>query len=176
MGTYLLAEFSTPGKLIEATKKTRELGFADLDTYSPFPLHHGSEALGLTFSWVPTIALCGGLTGIATGYGLQWWTSTQAYAINVGNRLLHSAPAFIPITFELGILFTALSIFFGLLALSRLPQPYHPVFECEAFRSASTHGYWLSVGTEEVEKRESLSKQLTEWGATQVSAVTESTR
>jgi hypothetical protein len=175
MRTYLLAEFDNPEKLLHATTKTRELGFADVDTYSPYPLHHGSEALGLTFSWVPTIAACGALTGLISGYGLQWWASTIAYPINVGNRLLHSAPAFIPITFELGILFTALSIFFGLLALSRLPQPYHPVFELEAFRSASTHGYWLSVVTEETERRDNLSQQLREWGATTVEAVQEPT-
>lgn len=173
MATYLLAEFNTPEKLLHATEKTREMGFKDIDTYSPYPLHHGSEALGLTFSWVPIIALCGGLTGVGGAYLLQWWCSTQAYPIVVGNRLLHSPPAFIPITFELGILCSVLSIFFGLLALSRLPQPYHAVFELEAFRSATTHGYWLSVVTEESEKRESLSKQLMEMGATQVSAVQE---
>src|SRR5689334_14726381 len=126
MRTWVLAEFPTPTALVAGTARIREAGFTRLDTYSPFPLHGGSEALGLTRSWVPLIALGGGLTGAIGIYGVQWWMNAVNYRINVANRPLHSAPSFIPITFESGVLLAALSIFFGLMLLSRLPQPHHP--------------------------------------------------
>jgi hypothetical protein len=118
--------------------------------------------------------LCGGLTGAATAYLLQWFTNVIDYPINVGGRPLHAAPAFIPITFELAVLFAAFSIFFGLLAIMRLPQPYHPGFELEAFRSASTHGFWLSVELAAGDpQRAHISDQLRTFGATHVSVVPE---
>jgi hypothetical protein len=77
---------------------------------------------------------------------MQWGFNASLYPLNVGNRLAHSPLANVPITFELAILFTALTLFFGLVLLFfRLPRLHHPVFEVEAFRSATTHGYWVSV-------------------------------
>lgn len=172
--SYVMAEFATPEACLAATRKIRADGYADLDTYSPYPMHGGSEALGLPKSKVPLIALCGGLSGAIGAYTLMWWTSAVSFPINVGNRLLHPWPAFIPITFECGVLATALSIFFGLMILSGLPQPYHPAHDLEEFRSSQTHAFWLQVGSvESAETRAKLETQLKELGATTVSTVTE---
>jgi hypothetical protein len=78
---------------------------------------------------------------------------------------------FVPITFETGVLIAAFSIFFGLWALLRLPQPYHPVFEVEGFRSASTSGLWLSVETPGSSETEQLAERLRALGARQVAVV-----
>jgi hypothetical protein len=170
--SWVLGEFATPDALVDATDKMRLKGFQGMDTYSPYPLHGGSEALGLPPSKVPLIALGGALTGIATAILMQFWMNAVDYPINVGGRPIISIPAYVPITFELAVLFAALSIFFGLMALSRLPQPYHPVFESEEFRSASTHGYWLSIPQVEGLNAEDVMNQLRELGATHVTVVT----
>ena len=170
--SWVLAEFSTPDSLVDATRQMREKGFQGMDTYSPYPLHGGSEALGLPPSRVPFIALGGALTGMCTALAMQTWKNTYDYPINVGGRPLLSLPAWVPITFELSVLFAAFGIFFGLLALSRLPQPYHPVFESEAFRGASPHGYGLSVPQAVVQDATAVMDQLKALGATQVSVVT----
>jgi hypothetical protein len=78
---------------------------------------------------------------------------------------------FVPITFETGVLIAAFSIFFGLWTLLRLPQPYHPVFEVEAFRSASIDGLWLSVETALSSETERLAERLRALGARQVTVV-----
>jgi hypothetical protein len=170
--SWVLAEFPTPDELVKATNEMRLKGFQGMDTYSPYPLHGGSEALGLPPSKVPLIALCGAITGTVTALAFQTYMNTLDYPLNVGGRPLLSLPAWIPITFELAVLCTAFGIFFGLLGLSRLPQPYHPVFEHDAFRSASTHGYWLSVPKLDGVDVQDVTNKLQSLGASQVTVVT----
>lgn len=172
LDSWVLAEFPTPDALVKATNEMRLKGFQGMDTYSPYPLHGGSEALGLPPSKVPFIALGGAITGAVTALAFQTYMNTYDYPLNVGGRPLLSLPSWIPITFELAVLLTAFSIFFGVLGLSRLPQPYHPVFEHEAFRTASTHGYWLSVPKLEGVDVQDVQSKLQSLGATQVTVVT----
>jgi hypothetical protein len=104
---------------------------------------------------------------------MQWWMNGYDWPLNIGNRPPFSAPAAIPITFECTVLFAALSIFFGTLALSGFPRPYHPAFDAEEFRSHSTHGYWLSIALPEGEDPTAVSGKVTELGAAQVKVVQE---
>ncbi|MCY1043556.1 DUF3341 domain-containing protein [Corallococcus praedator] len=171
LDSWVLAEFATPDALVDATRQMREKGFQGMDTYSPYPLHGGSEALGLPPSRVPFIALGGALTGMVTALAMQTWMNTIDYPLNIGGRPLLSLPAWVPITFELTVLFCAFGIVFGLLGLSKLPQPYHPAFEFEGFRSASTHGYWLSVPHPTGQDATDTTNQLKSLGATQVTVV-----
>lgn len=171
---FTVAEFATAEALLDAVRKVRESGHHDVDTYSPYPVHHGSEALGLKRSKVPLIALLGALAGVSIAYGFMYYMNALDYPLNVGNRPPHSAPAFVPITFEMGVLISALSIFFGLMAMSRLPQPYHPVFEHDAFRTASTHGFWISVaGAPASLDTEKVEADLKALGGTNVATVRE---
>ena len=153
--TWILGEFTDTSKLLECVRTLRKEGWTNLDTYSPFPIHGAEEAMGLKNTTVPIMAGGAALTGVLTGYAMQWFFNHWLYPLNVGNRLTHSPIANVPVTFELGILFTALSIFFGLIIFYfQFPRPHHPVFEVEAFRSATTHAYWVSVelaGLNEVE-------------------------
>lgn len=174
MAEWILGEFQTPSALLKAVAQLRSEGHQALDTYSPFPLHGSSESLGLPKSRIPMIALMGGLIGATAGYLVQWLTNGVDWPLNVGGRPPHSAPVFIPITFESGVLFSALSIFFGLWLILKLPQPYHPVFESEAFRTASTSRFWLSLESEADDLRtRKLVERLQKLGALQVSVVPE---
>ena len=169
---YALARFPTEGALLEAARALRGEGRSGLDLHTPVPVHGAEEALGLSRSVVPRIALAAGLIGAATGYLMQWWMVGVDFPINVGGRPPHSPPAFIPVTFELGVLFAALSIFFGLFVLWGLPALYHPVFESEAFRSATVDGLWLSapVATGEADEAP-LRRRLEALGAVHVEVV-----
>ena len=82
---------------------------------------------------VPLFVLLGGLTGLCTGLGLQVWVSAIAYPLNIGGRPYLSWPMFVPVTFELTILFAAFAAVFGMFGLNGLPMPYHPVFNVERF-------------------------------------------
>jgi hypothetical protein len=172
--TYVLGLFATSHALVKACHAIRAKGFTDLDTHSPYPLPGGDEALGLKRSLVPKVALGGALTGMFGGMGMMVWMNGINWPLNVGGRPPVSPLAYIPITFETTVLLTSLSIFFGLLVLMRLPQPYHAVFELEAFRSAVTDGFWLSVARPHGSDAKDAVKALEAVGATQVSVVEES--
>jgi len=141
----LMAEFSDPGELVAAARQAHEAGYRHLDAYTPFPIEALSEAMGMHRNLLPPIVLAGGITGLLTGIGLQYWTSVIDYPINVGGRPFFSWPSFIPVTFELTILFAAFATVFGMLALNGLPMPYHPVFAAPRFALASRDRFFLCI-------------------------------
>ncbi len=141
----VMGEFGTPEELIHAVEKVREAGYRRLDAYAPFPVEGLSEALGLKRNLVPVITLLGGLGGGLSGFFFQVWANVSSYPMNIGGRPLNSWPAFIPVTFELTILGAAISAVFGMLALNRLPQPHHPVFNVHRFTHASSDRFFVCI-------------------------------
>jgi len=141
----LMAEFDTPEGLLAATKRAHDAGYRKLDAYTPFPMEELGDILEARSTGVSVIILLGGLTGLIVGLGLQYWTTAIDFPVNVGGRPLASWPAFIPITFELTILFAALAAVLGLLALNGLPMPYHPVFNAPRFLRASQDRFFLVI-------------------------------
>jgi hypothetical protein len=141
----LMAEFDSPEALVKASHRAFAEGFRRMDAYSPFPVDGLAEAIGFHRTRVPLIVLIGGLLGCVGGFWLQYWVSVIDYPINIGGRPLNSWPSFIPVTFELTILLAALAAFFGVLALNRLPMPYHPVFNVERFELASRNRFFLCI-------------------------------
>lgn len=141
----LVAEFETPEALITAASRTREEGYRRIDAYAPFPVHGLAEAIGFQDNWLPWIIFFGGVSGAAAGYALQYWVLAVQYPWNVGGRPLHSWPQFIPITFELTILFAAGAAVVGMLALNGLPRPYHSIFNAPGFERASQDRFFLAV-------------------------------
>jgi hypothetical protein len=140
-----MAEFHSPEALLHAAERAHRQGFKRMDAYTPFPIEGLSEALGVHDRRVPLIVLLGGIAGCLGGFFLQYWVAVIDYPLNVGGRPLNSWPAFIPVTFEMTILFAALSAFLGVLALNGLPMPYHPVFNVEQFELASRNRFFLCI-------------------------------
>jgi hypothetical protein len=141
----VLGEFARPQDLIAAVKKAREAGYRFVSAYTPFPVEGLAEALGFRRSSVPLLTLIGGLLGGLGGFAMQYWMAAVSYPLNIGGRPLNSWPAFIPVTFELTILGASTFAVFGMLALNKLPQPYHPVFSVERFSHATTDRFFICI-------------------------------
>jgi len=145
----LMAEFGTPEELLEATKRTHEAGYRRIDAFSPFPIDGLSHAVGFHHTRLPLIVLCAGIIGGCSGFFLQYYAAVISFPLNIGGRPLDSWPAFVPITFELTILFAAAATVFGMLGLNGLPTPYHPVFNVPRFALASRDRFFLCIMSED---------------------------
>lgn len=141
----LVAQYASPEELVEAATQVREAGYRAWDTHSPFPVHGIDRAMGIRPTILPWLVLGGGLAGCVVALGLQWWTNAVDYPFLISGKPLFSLPANIPVTFELIVLFAALTAFFGTLALNQLPQFWHPTFESSRFARATTDGFFLSI-------------------------------
>jgi hypothetical protein len=141
----VMARFSSPEALLNATRQAREAGYRRMDAYAPYPIEGLAAELGMRRSRIPSVILIGGLVGAAAGFYMQYYSAVIDYPFNVGGRPLNSWPAFIPITFEMLILVASLSAFISMLFLNRLPSPNHPLFNVPAFTDASQDGFFLCL-------------------------------
>tara|TARA_B100000427_G_scaffold329551_1_gene346275 strand:- start:5184 stop:5711 length:528 start_codon:yes stop_codon:yes gene_type:complete len=148
MNEILLAEFSNPNKLIKAAEALTDCGYTTYEVYSPFPIHGMDDAMNLKHSKLGWIVLCGGATGLLTGFFLQTWVSLH-YPLIISGKPFFSYQAFIPVTFELMVLFSAFSAVFGMFALNRLPQHYNPLFKSSYFRKVTSHGFFIGIDSNE---------------------------
>lgn len=144
--TYgLMAEFEKPEDLLLAARRAHGEGYRKMDAYTPFPIEHLSQAIGGEDHKLPWIVFTGGIIGALSGYFMQYYAHVIDYPVMVGGKPHHAWPSFIPVTFEMTILFAALSAVLGMLALNGLPLPYHPVFNVERFELASRSHFFLCV-------------------------------
>jgi hypothetical protein len=142
----LMAEFDDPTSLVQAAKRVHAEGYRRTDAYSPFPIHELFDALDAHDHRVQRNVLLGGIAGMLAGFGLCYWVSVIAYPLNIGGRPFNSWPAFIPVTFELTILFASFAAVLSWILLSGLPLPYHPVFNVPRFAEVgSEKGYFLTI-------------------------------
>jgi hypothetical protein len=141
----LMAEFENPEQLVKATERAYETGYRKMDAYTPFPVEEVAEAMHFHNTGVPPLVLVGGLVGAFSGFLIQVIGSAYDYPLNVGGRPLYSWPAFIPVTFEAGILIAAFAAVIGMLVLNGLPRPYHPVFNAPNFERVSEDRFFLCI-------------------------------
>ena len=170
----VLAEFDSAYDIYHASEKIRDKGFTRWDTFTPFPVHGLEDAMGLKPSKVPWITLIAGLTGASCGFALQTWVHTIAYPIIHSGKPHFSWPAFIPITFEPGILFAAFGTVFGMLALNGLPRHNYPAFNAKRFKRVTDDKFFVLIEAADPKYgHESTQVLLKELGATHVEIVEE---
>ena len=128
-----------------AIEDTKSAGYASVEAYAPYPDEAAIEAMKLPESRMPMYAFGGGLFGAIGAYYLQYYTAVQQFPLDVGGRALHSWQAFMPITFEGAVLCASISILAGFFFESKFPEPYHPMFNLEAFSQASSHRFFLTI-------------------------------
>jgi hypothetical protein len=141
----LLAEYETAADLYQACERVRDAGYGAWDAYSPFPVHGLERAMGLRASMVPWIVCVMGFTGAGLGFLLQYWSSVIAYPLIISAKPLNSYPAFVPVTFELGILLGSFGAVFGMLGLNKLPQLYHSLFNSKRFSKVTDDKFFIAI-------------------------------
>ena len=141
----LMAEFDAPEEVLAAAQNPSKKGYRHMDAYTPFPMEELTEALSIRRSTLSLFVLCCAIAGGTLGFAMQYYSSVIDYPLNIGGKPLNSWPQFVPVTFELTILFAALSAVLGMIILNGLPEPYHPVFNVPRFEHASRDKFFLLV-------------------------------
>ncbi len=141
----LLAEYDTPGQCMKAAEKLRDAGFKHFDTHTPFPIHGMDAAMGMRDSKLGLIVFAMAMTGLTAGISMITYMNGIDYPLIVGGKPAISIPSYVPVCFELTVLFSAFGSVFGMLGLNRLPRHHHPVFESDRFRAATDDKFFVSV-------------------------------
>ena len=158
----LLAEFAGPEALCRAAAAVRDAGYRRWDCHSPYPVHGIDSAMGSRPTFLPWLVLGAGTAGLAVALLMQWWMNAIDYPLLISGKPLFSLPANIPVTFELIVLFSGLTAFFGTLALNGLPQFAHPVLGNRRFRRATTDGFFISIDAHDPQFDEARTRSLLE--------------
>lgn len=139
------AEFDSVTGVVHAAEACRDAGFTRWDVLTPFPVHGLNDAMGLRNTRLPWFVFCMGATGFLAGVLMQWWMNAVDYRLIVSGKPFWSLPANIPVAFELTILFSALSTFFGMWFLNGLPRPYHPTLTSRRLKHATSDRFYVVV-------------------------------
>ena len=168
----VLAEFDSPGALIEGAKYIRDAGFTKWDCHSPFPVHGIDPAMGIKPTILPVLVFGGGCAGLVAALGMQTWMNGISYPFVVAGKPLFSLPMQIPIGFELTVLLAGITCFMGMWALNKLPQVWHPLFKSDRFLRASSDGFFVSIdASDKIYQRAETERLLKEAGATYIEEV-----
>lgn len=141
----VMGEFDSVQALVDASKRAVAAGYSVIEAYSPIPVEELNDIIHKKRTKLSRFVLAGGLAGMATGFGMQYWMSAIDYPMNVGGRPFATWPAFVVPSYELTILFSSLAAAIGMFALNGLPQPYHPVFNVPRFSMASSDKFFLVI-------------------------------
>jgi Protein of unknown function (DUF3341) len=107
---FIVGNFTDEAVLFPAVKKVRKAGYKIHDVYTPFPIHGLDKAMGLRDTSLHTAGFFYGMTGTMTALGFITWALTTDWPLNFGGKPYFSLPAWIPVTFELTVLFAAVGM------------------------------------------------------------------
>lgn len=141
----LMAEFPDIPALYAAAQRVRDAGFRRWDVYSPVPVHGMDEAMGLKPSRVGFVVGTGAIAGVFTALAMQFWMNGMDYQILIGGKPLIAWEQSLPVTFELGVLFSSFGALLGMLAINRLPMWYHPLLKKERFLRVGDDRFIIAV-------------------------------
>jgi len=157
-------------KVLNEAAKVRESGFVKFDAITPYPVHGMEEACGIKRSSIPYISFFAGCLGCCLALWMMYYMSVTSWPLNVGGKPLFSLPAFIPIMFELTVLFSALFSVGALFAACGMPKIDPPVID----KDLTSHKFAIFIPENDVGYNvDRIEKLLKELGAAEVKKVAE---
>jgi len=107
---FVVGVFTDEEVLFPAVKKVRSAGYKLHDVYTPMPIHGLDHAMGLRETSLHTAGFIYGITGTTTALSCIGWIFNSDWPVNIGGKSHFDLPAWIPITFELTVLFSAVGM------------------------------------------------------------------
>jgi hypothetical protein len=142
MTNGIVLSFSSEAALRDAVEHFEAQQVGPLETYSPLPVAGAAED-----RTVPSVMLMAGLLGTALGFWMETYANTAGYPLDIGGRPEFSWPSFVPIAFEIGVLFAILAAFLAFFAVAGMLELYEPVDRCSSMGDAMRDKWVLAVRT-----------------------------
>lgn len=136
---FVVACFNDEAVLFPAVKKVRNAGYKIQDVYTPFAVHGLDHALGMRETSLHTAGFIYGITGTTTALTCMSWIFTRDWPLNIGGKPNLPLPAFIPITFELTVLFASIGMVMTFCYLCQLA----PFVKRHHFHPRATDDYFV---------------------------------
>lgn len=138
---FIVGSFDDEAVLFPAVKSVRKSGYKIYDIYTPFPIHGLDKAMGLRDTSLHTAGFIYAAIGTATALGFISWALAVDWQIVFGGKPFFSLPAWIPIMFELTVLFSSVGMVLTFCYLCQLA----PFVKKDHFNLRSTDDLFVMV-------------------------------
>ena len=163
--SYISVQFEDEQELLTSIKAVQMAGMKIYDVFTPFPVHGLDKALKLKPSRIPNIGFIGGAIGALVGFLFQSWTSTVDWPLNIGGKPAWAVPSFVPVTFEMTVLFAVIGMIAAFLYKSKL----YPGSKNKIYHEGITDDFFVMILDQEPniseEKKEEIEQLLYKTGA-----------
>lgn len=131
---YILGIYDDEDVLLDAIEHIRAAGTKIYDVFSPYPVHGLDDVLGIKRSRLPIAAFLFGICGMCFALWMMIWMMGFDWPMLIGGKPQIALPSFIPITFELTVLFSA----FGMVWTFFIVERMIPTFRVNVFDKRAT--------------------------------------
>jgi mono/diheme cytochrome c family protein len=140
------ALFASSEKILSAAKAVSNKGYKKFDTYTPYPIHGLDNAMDLKRSMIGRVTLIAGMAGVVSLVLFTWWANSIDYPLQIGGKPYFAWPSYVPLMFEMGVLFGAVTTVISLLAIwLGLPRNSHPLHDTEFMRKVSDDRFGVCI-------------------------------
>jgi hypothetical protein len=154
--------YDDPATLQRAAEAVRDAGYTKWDCHTPYPVHGLDRAMGLKSSPIPAVALTAAFVGLLAAFALTGGLSVIHFPIRIGGKPLFSWPAFVPIYFELFVLFAAFSIMGSILVFCKLGRWHSPLHDSDVMKEITSARFAIALEAADEKYSESDARALLE--------------
>lgn len=164
---FIVGVFDNEQLVTDAVRKVRSGGVKIHEVFSPFPVHGLDEALGYKRSRLPIAAFLFGLLGTTLALTMQMLMLGYDWPMIIGGKNYVSLASFIPVTFELTVLLSALGMVATFILVSDL-KPYRWPRQFDVRSTDDKHVMAIDLATNTRFSKEALTSLLRDAGASEV--------
>lgn len=154
--------YDDPDALVHAAEKVRDAGYRRWDCHTPYPVHRLDDAMGLKSSGVPYVTITAGFIGLATAMLLTGGLSIWQYPIRIGGKALFSWQAFMPIYFELFVLFAAVATMGSVIVFCKLLRWHSPLHDSDVMKEITRDRFAVVLDAADTNYSEDKARSLLE--------------
>jgi len=164
---FLVGIFDNEDTLLSGVTSVRKSGVKIHEVFSPFPVHGLDEVLGYKRTRLPIAAFLFGMTGTALALVMQIWMLGYDWPMIIGGKNFASLPPFVPVTFELTVLLSALGMVATFLIVSDM-KPYKWPRQFDLRSTEDKHVMAIDLDLNRGKSKDEISSILKSAGASEV--------